>query len=91
MAKSHDTVTREVSETMELGHIDTGGRRAEPRHQACPGRITERRLAMGVRKSCSSGGQLVDVWGLCHWMPSQVTDPVVLIVNGDEQYVRLCF
>ena len=46
---------------------------------------------MGVRKSCSSGGQIVDVWGLCHWMPSQVTDPVVLIVNGDEQYVRLCF
>jgi hypothetical protein len=24
---------------------------------------------------------------LCHWMPTEVADPVILVINGDEENV----
>ena len=45
---------------------------------------------MGISECSPAERQSVDVRSFSHGMASKITDPVVLIVNGDEQYVRLC-
>ena len=45
---------------------------------------------MGISECSPADRQSVDVRSFHHGMASKITDPVVLIVNGDEQYIRLC-
>ena len=44
---------------------------------------------MGISECSPAGRQSVDVRSFHHGMASKITDPVVLIVNGDEQNIRL--
>ena len=43
---------------------------------------------MGLLEEDALAGQLVDVWSLRLGMSSKTTNPVVQIVDGDEQDVR---
>ena len=43
---------------------------------------------MGLLEEDSLASQLVDVGSLRLWMSAEATDPVVQIVDGDEQDVR---
>lgn len=44
---------------------------------------------MGVEKRGAAHGEPVQVWGLHHRMPAEMADPVILIVDGDEEDVWL--
>src|SRR5688572_2537525 len=44
---------------------------------------------MRIEKCRAACGQLVDMWRLRQWMPTQVPDPVVLVIDGDEEDVGL--
>ena len=43
---------------------------------------------MGLFKEHATFGQCIYVWCLRLWMPSEATDPVVEVIDGDEQDVR---
>ena len=43
---------------------------------------------MGVEEGGAAGGEAVEVWGLGERMSAQMPDPVVLIVNGEEEELR---
>ena len=43
---------------------------------------------MGVGEKCAPGGEAIDVGGLSLGMTAEATDPVIEIVDGDEQDVR---
>ena len=46
---------------------------------------------MRVEKGGAACGELVDVWRLCHRVSPEVANPVVLVIDGDEENVRsLC-
>ena len=44
---------------------------------------------MRVKKRGAAGGKFVDVRGLRHRVAAEVADPVILVVDGDEEDVRL--
>jgi len=44
---------------------------------------------MRVGEGGSAGGQLVDMRSLDHRVATKIADPVVLVVNGDEENVGL--
>ena len=44
---------------------------------------------MGIGEGGATGGQPVDVGGLGQRVASQVADPVILVVDGDEEDVGL--
>jgi hypothetical protein len=69
--------------------VDAGGRRPQPGEQAGARGIAQRRLAMRVEEGGAAPGQRVEVGRPGQRMPAQVADPIVLIINGDEQDVRL--
>jgi hypothetical protein len=77
----------------EFGHIpnpgsepvNTGGPRAQAGHEARARGITQGRLTMCIRKRRPTLGQSINVRSLNHRMTSQISNPVILIVNGDHQ------
>ena len=44
---------------------------------------------MGIGEGGATGGQSVDIRGLGQWVTSKVADPVILVVDGDEEDVGL--
>ena len=44
---------------------------------------------MGIGEGGTASGQPVDVRGLDQWVASQVADPVILVIDGDEEDVGL--
>ena len=68
--------------------VDTGGAGAQPGHQAGTRRVAQGRLAVGVGESGATLGQAVDVWCFHHRMAAEIADPVVLVIDRDEQHVR---
>ncbi len=69
--------------------IDAGGGRAQTEQQARAGRIAQRHVAMRIQERGTACRQLVDVGRLGHRMPTDMADPVILVVDGDEKNVRL--
>ena len=67
--------------------VDAGGRGPQAGQQAGAGRIAQRRLAMRVGEQRAALGQPVDVRRPDLRMPAQAADPVVLVVDRDEQDV----
>ncbi len=61
----------------------------DSRHDRRPRRVASRRRAMCVREQHAAGRQPIDVRRPCLRMPAQATDPVIEIVDRDEQHVRL--
>ena len=43
---------------------------------------------MSVGKQCAARSQRIDVGRVRQWMPVETTDPVILVVNRNEQNVR---
>ena len=58
-------------------------------HQTCPRGVAQRCLAMSIQENGSAGSQLVDVRRLHFRVPAEAANPVVLIINRDEQDVWL--
>ena len=69
--------------------MDAGRAGAKPHHQTRPSRVAQRRLRMGIGEESSPSGQLVDVRSLNQGMPAHTAYPVILIVDRDEENVRL--
>ena len=72
-----------------LERIDSSSGWSEPKHDRGSGRIAYGSLAMGIGKQSSPCRQPVEVRGLDLRMPAQATDPVVEVVDGQEQDVGL--
>ena len=64
--------------------VDPGGRRAQAKHDAGPGRIAERRLAVGVEKRRAARRQSIEVRGAGERVSTERPNPVVLIIDDDE-------
>ena len=84
----------EVFELRELAEpggesVDAGGVRAQAHHEAGAGGITERGLAVGVGEKGAAGGELIDVGSPGIGMTVETTDPVILVIDGDEEDVGL--
>ena len=69
--------------------VNAGRRRPQSRHQTRSRGVAERRLAMGVRKPNSSSRQRVDMGRLDLRVAFEIPDPIVLIIDRDEQDVWL--
>ena len=65
--------------------VDAGGRGPQAEHEACARRITQRRLRMSVRESGSPRRQTADMRGLHLWMATERFDPVVEVIDSDEE------
>ena len=44
---------------------------------------------MGVRERRAAPGQAIDVRCLCHRMPTEIADPIVLIIDRNKENVRI--
>ncbi len=42
---------------------------------------------MSIGKCHSAGNKPVDIGRFCLWVPSQMTDPVIQIIDGDEENI----
>ena len=69
--------------------VDTRDVRVVTRQQGRPGGAANGPLAMGVQKEGSLLGQAVDVRGEGLRMAVHAADPVIKIINGNEQDVGL--
>ena len=69
--------------------VNPGGTWAKAHHQTRARRIAERRLRMGIGKERSASSKLVDVRRLNQWMPIHTANPIVLIINSDEENIGL--
>ena len=56
--------------------------------QAHAGRIADRRLAMGVAEQHTAPGKAIDVRRAHLRVSPEAADPVVQVVNRDEQHIR---
>ena len=50
-------------------------------HHTCPGRITNRGLAVSIIEKCTHLGYSVDIWSFGLGVSTHTTDPVVQIIN----------
>jgi len=64
-------------------------RGSQPGHHTGVGWIADRRLTMSVCEQGPALRQRVDIWGLDLWMTIQTAYPVIQIVDGEEQHIRL--
>ena len=69
--------------------VDAGGARPQAGEDARAARVAERGLAVGVGEGGAAGGELVDVRRLRLRVAAERADPVVQVVEGDEQDVGL--
>ena len=69
--------------------VDAGGAGAQSEKQAGAGGVAKRGLAMGVGEKGAASGELVDVRGLDQRMAAQTADPIILVIDGQEEHVRL--
>ena len=68
--------------------VNAGGGRPQSRQQAGARGIAQRRLAMSIAEERAARGQAIQVRCLRLGMSSQAADPVIQVVNGDEEDVR---
>ena len=69
--------------------VDPGRRRPETEHEARARGIAKRSLAMRVEQHGAARREAVDIGRLRQRMSAESADPIVLIVDGDEDDVRL--
>lgn len=69
--------------------VDAGGVGAQAHHETGPGGVAQRRLAVGVGEKGAAGGKLVDVRGQGIGVSAEAADPVVLVIDGDEDDIGL--
>jgi hypothetical protein len=69
--------------------IDAGGRGPESGHQCGAGGIANGSGAVAACETRSASGESINIWGDRLFVSAQVTDPVVQVVDGDEQDVGL--
>ena len=81
-------VFRDVAKEVEVA-VDAGGGGAQAGHDGRAGGVAEGGGAVGVFEQHAPAGQSINIGSLCLGMPSKTTNPVVQIVDGDEQDVRL--
>lgn len=67
--------------------VDAGGVGAQAHHEAGTGGIAERGLAVGIGEQSAAGGELVDVGGEGVRVTAKAANPVVLVIDGDEDDV----
>ena len=67
--------------------VDPRGRGPQSRHEARPRRIAQWRLALRICEQRPPGRQRVDIRSLDLRMPVQAAEPVVLVVDRNEQNV----
>ena len=68
--------------------VDAGRRRSKAGEKTCAGGVAEGRLAVCVGEEHAPIGKAVDVRRLRLRVAAQAADPVVQVVNGDEEDVR---
>lgn len=69
--------------------VDTGGIGPKSQHERAAGGIAERRLTVSVVEKGAAFCEGIDVGRLRIWMSIQAPDPVILIIDGDEEDIRL--
>ena len=69
--------------------VNTGGVGTQTHHETGTRGVAERRLAVGVVEKGASGRQFVDVGGFGVGVSAHATDPVVLVIDRDEENVGL--
>jgi hypothetical protein len=42
---------------------------------------------MGIIKKHTTGSQPVNIWSLCLGVPTEATNPIIKIINGDKQNI----
>ena len=65
--------------------------RIEGGHHTGPRGIADRCLAMGIIKKHTPGSQPVDIRSLSLGVTTQATDPIIKIINGDQQNIGPAF
>ena len=68
--------------------VDAGLRRQDARQQTDPGGVAERRRRVGPGERHAAARQAIDVRRARLRVAGQVADPVVQVVDGDEENVR---
>ena len=88
MLRQSDAVSPRVDVAEPRGEsIDAGGGGAQAEHETGAGGIAQRRLHVGVQERGAARREPVDVWRAGQWMAAEVADPVVLIIDGDEEHI----
>ena len=67
--------------------VDAGGGGAQAEQETRARRIADRGLAVGVQKRRPAGREAIKMGRLGHGVAAEVPDPVVLVVDGDEEDV----
>ena len=70
--------------------INAGCRWPHPGHERSTGRVTRRSRTIGVFKTYSPGSESVQIWRDRLRVAVQMTDPVIEVVDCDEQDVGSC-
>ena len=68
--------------------VDASGRRSQPGHQAASGGVARRCLTVRSGECDATGRQLVEVRSLCLRVAAQRLNPIVQVVDADEEHVR---
>ena len=74
-----------VVEPTGIVFVNARAGRAQAQHQRGSRRIADSGDRVGVGKHHAASGKCVDIRGLCLGMPPEDTDPVVQVVDRDEQ------
>jgi hypothetical protein len=59
----------------------------DPSHDGRARRITRRRRAAGIREKHIACDQAIDVWDFGLWMSAETFNPIIEVIDGDEQHV----
>ena len=68
--------------------VDAGGVGSEAEHEGGAGRVAEGRLAVRVGEESAGFGEVVDVGSFGVGVSVEAANPVVLIIDSDEENVR---
>ena len=88
MRVQRDDVFADRVAAVDFIAVDTGSGAAQSAHQCAARRIANRRGAIGVGEIHAACGQRVDIRRLRLRVTSQAADPIVQIVDRDEQDIR---
>ncbi len=90
VARHTNKLTPQLFRTSSVYFIVVKARRGRPpaKHHTGPGRIADRRLAMGIGEKDAPFCQPVDIWRAGVGVPSEAAHPIIEVVDSDQQNIR---
>jgi len=74
--------------TVEVSPCTLG---VESMQETRPGRAALRSIAVGIREQNTLSRKCVEIWGYGLWMPTHCTDPIVQVIDNNEDDIGLIF